>query len=269
LRASEEDDVLIRWCSYCQQYIDDGPPWEDFRLTHTICDSCRSKGAHRGEARLEQAQRIAALYGRVRKAAAARQRLETSQLMDECSSLGVRPIDLMMGMIQPALQEIGELWSRGRVTVAIEHQFSAFAQDLLAMVFARFRALFTYRQSSHPRVLLTNAEGNYHDIGIRMAELYLAMAQVPTFTVLPGLPSSEVVSLVQELQPAYLGISVALSSQVRSVQETAAAILGIPADKRPTIILGGFPVRSGLEVGGEPGIIAVKNLAELSRIGVL
>ena len=32
---------MIRWCAYCVRFMGEGPPHDDFSLTHGICSACR------------------------------------------------------------------------------------------------------------------------------------------------------------------------------------------------------------------------------------
>lgn len=40
----------------------------------------------------------------------------------------LRPADVMLGLIQPALVEIGHKWEQGGVTAADEHEFTAWCE---------------------------------------------------------------------------------------------------------------------------------------------
>lgn len=259
---------MIQWCAYCQSYIGECPPWEEFSITHSLCGNCLEKKLYSDTAHIQKARQVGVFYERLRAAARSRELVQAAQVMDECISIGIRPIDLMMGIIQPLLYEIGELWSQERVTVVTEHQFSGFASSLLTMVYIRYPDLWPYRQSRQPRMVLTNAEGNYHVLGTQILELYLAGVHVPTLTILPGIPASEVLHLVRDLKPRFLGISVSIPTQMSSVREVATAVRELPADQRPRIIIGGASIRAGLELREELGILMCSNLAELGAAGV-
>lgn len=238
-------------------------------MTHTLCQSCMDKGLYEDAAHLTQARRLGEMYGRLRVAARSRELLRAGTLMDECIGMGVRPVDLMMGIIQPLLYEIGELWARAEVTVAAEHQFSDFAASVLATVYQRYPELGQFRQSPHPRMLLTIADGNYHVLGLQILELYLATEHVPTFTVVPGLPVEETARLAREMEPGFIGVSISDPAQMRCARDLAAALGDLPDAGRPTIILGGSTARAGLDAQEYPGVVICANLADLAGIGVL
>ena len=61
-------------------------------------------------------------------------RVEVDEILQESRRLRMPPMDLLLGILQPLLVEIGQLWEAGQVTVAVEHRFSALAGQLVAQV---------------------------------------------------------------------------------------------------------------------------------------
>jgi methanogenic corrinoid protein MtbC1 len=258
---------MIRWCAYCQRYLGEVSPWHDYKLSHVLCDDCAGRG---GDGNLDvpgTALALADFYDRLRAAATSKEVLRVERVVDESAGLGIRPLDMLMGVIQPILYEMGDLWAQARMTVAGEHQFTGFATGLLSMIFARYPELAAYRQAERPRVLITNAEGNYHVLGVQILELFLASARVPTFTLLPGLPAAEVLGVADRLMPPFVGVSVSLRAQLPPVRQLAAQLRARP--DRPTLILGGSLVREGLDWQDEPDVHVCSNLADLKAVGVL
>jgi methanogenic corrinoid protein MtbC1 len=257
---------MIRWCAYCQRYVDEVPPWHDYSLSHVLCDSCVERAGD--PALIRTAKAMVRLYDRVREAARSYDTLKAARVMDECVALGIRPVDMMMGIIQPILYEIGDLFAQSQMTVAGEHQFTGFATSLLSLAFGRHPDLSAYRQSAHPRMLLTNAEGNVHVLGVQILEFYLAAARVPTFTLLPGTPAADILSVVQRLHPPFVGVSVALGEQMASVRQLAALLETLSAGERPRLIVGGSFVRDGLDAGQSAEFEICRNAGELKAAGV-
>jgi hypothetical protein len=88
---------MIRWCAYCRTYLDEIAPVDDFGISHSL--------------------RAAAAVGDVARA---------GEMLDQGLSIGLRPVDLALGMLQPLLHRIGAEWALGRATGAEEHRFTAF-----------------------------------------------------------------------------------------------------------------------------------------------
>lgn len=159
--------------------------------------------------------------------------------------LGLSPMDILMGVVQPALYEVGKRWEIGDLTVEQEHRFTAYCEGLFHLLyFDSFVDHLDLRQSKHPQVLLVNAPENYHSLGIRMVELWLLSNAISCYTVYPGIPVPEIMELVRSLDPNVLGISAALSSHIASVHEIEEQINKINQLDALTILSGGYAVKT-------------------------
>jgi methanogenic corrinoid protein MtbC1 len=245
---------MIRWCFSCQRYIGEKPPLEDYSITHTICENCAREGRTEEDANIIASKAIAKFYDRLQAASVAGELLQASELVNEGLALGLKIRDLAWGMLQPLLYRNGELWAKGRLSVAKEHRFTETALAATEMLFEKEPALSQRRQHRSPDVLLVMAEGNYHSLGARMAELGLCLQSYNTLTVSPGLPAREVVALVGSLHPRVVGVSVSLAPQMRSVRELKGLLEALPEEHRPRLIIGGSALRLGLEVPDAWGI---------------
>ena len=66
-------------------------------------------------------------------------------------------MDLLLGILQPLLVEIGKLWASGQITVATEHRFSDLVGEILSHVRREFNQV---PRPESPKLLLLTAEGN-------------------------------------------------------------------------------------------------------------
>jgi methanogenic corrinoid protein MtbC1 len=214
---------------------------------------------------MRKAQSLADFYARLRNSATTGNPETAEEVLRQSIELGVRPLDLLIGVIQPILHEIGTLWLKGMVTVAIEHQFSAFSSAMIALIYFRYPHLQRYRQSNTPRFLLVNAEDNYHVLGLQLVELCLATHHIDSRMIVPGLPGSEVVRLVRELKPSAIGFSVALATQMKSIREVIACLQELDEKIRPRIIIGGNSVKEGMEPRPEFAITTFRTLGEFEQ----
>jgi methanogenic corrinoid protein MtbC1 len=240
---------VIRWCSFCQRYLGESPPFDDYSVTHGICKPC-SEAFDAGDD-FGRAERLVDLFRRLQEAGRGGQIPSASAVLDEGIALGLRPIDLLMGLVQPALYDLGERWAAGETTVANEHAFTAMASALLALVMFKYPEAQAFRQAPRPRILLVAADGNYHTLGVQLVELILMLEHIPTFTVYPGIDASEVVELWRKTRAPTIGFSVGLPAQLAGVRSTVEAIAREPSAVLPRFIVGGFPVRCGLRVHPE------------------
>lgn len=238
---------MIRWCSWCQRYQGEAEPFEDFRLTHTLCDACREADAALNDGLVERVKPIQRYFAKVARAGA--EGASATALLDEGLSLGLPPADLLMGVLQPVLYQMGARWSDADACVHEEHRLTGVCATMLQLLTERQPGWAGLRQAHAPQVLLVNAEDNFHTLGVQIVEFFLLAHGVPVFTVHPGLPARETAALAESLRPKVVGVSVALPTQLASVRELTATLTGLPAERRPPVVAGGYGVRRL----GDPG----------------
>jgi methanogenic corrinoid protein MtbC1 len=235
---------VIRWCAYCQRYQGETWPYDDYSVTHTICNACAVHAADfAGQPpHLEAIQRFFQRLLRVDAVPTA----SPAELVAEGAALGIGQIDLLLGIVQPVLRQIGERWARAEATVAEEHQLSARCSAIIDFLVHADASLAGLQQAVRPAALLVPAAGNVHTLGLRMIEVYLITHRISTFTVDPGLPAGEVVELARRLSPRVVAISAALPQQLRAAVEVGQRLAALPDGARPEVAVGGFALRSDM-----------------------
>jgi methanogenic corrinoid protein MtbC1 len=254
---------MIRWCAYCQSYMGEAEPLDRYAMTHGICKKCGDSDVVENPVSAQRLQPLVEFFSSLREKARAGLVASTADLPRAAFRLGIQPQDLLIGMVQPALYEIGELWARGEVTIAAEHKFSAFADSLVGALYAHYPELDLRRQAPSPDILLVNAEGNYHTLGIKFLETSLLAAGLKTYTVLPGLPSGEIMALVKALKPGTVGLSVSMQSQGPAAAAVAQSLLELPLPDRPGLLVGGLPVKKDLPLPPVLSPFLCKNFLEI------
>lgn len=248
---------MIMWCAYCQHFQYEFEPFDQYGISHGVCQTCQPKAmAFSPQKNLDE---IKAFYRSLREIALSSAPADVIKIEEESNRLGIRSIDLMMGVLQPLLAEIGDLWASGKVTVATEHRFSALVQDLIAHF--RSHSGWSLRPPS-PRLILVNAEDNFHTMGLQMAEAYFAVRGIPTLTAVPGLPIQEILDLLDLHKPAAIGFSVAMPTQMRQMREVVERMKGLARPPR-RVLVGGPAVRLGLSPDPSFGIDVCRQLAEV------
>ncbi len=250
---------MIRWCAYCQKFLGEVPPFGEFTLTHGVCAACKGGAARISSAEARELRALGDYYAELRDAT--RNSFErATTVLDRGLALGLAPIDLMMGMLQPALYEMGQRWAVGERRVADEHQLTALSSAILELAFERRPELTPLRQSRAPAVLLLVAEGNAHTLGLRIVEYSLLDRGLPVFTIAPGLPVEEACELTRALRPNVLGVSVALPEQLDGLRALGTALATSSDAPRPALVAGGSALRHerhdlesyGFRVGSSP-----------------
>lgn len=252
---------MIKWCAYCLHFIREEEPFDDFQISHGVCTACFPKVLTLTAADQEALKGFQAFYRTLQGAARQGRPPRLGRLLAESRALGLTTQDLLIGLLQPLLVEIGEGWADGRVTVAAEHRFSSLAADLLA----RLRGPVPLPQvSPFRRFLLVNVPGNAHVLGLRMAEVYLA-GQGWNCTVLEGPTLGGLLERVSLLRPEVLGFSAAMPGQFAFVDEAAALLAESPHRPRH-LLVGGAAVRRGGAPEPSQGIRAIRQLQDLNAL---
>jgi methanogenic corrinoid protein MtbC1 len=149
-------------------------------------------------------------------------------------------------MLQPALTEVGKRWAASDLSVAEEHRFTAMCASVTELVWGLYADQVQFRNSEKPRVLLANAPGNYHVLGIHFLEVLFTAHEVPNFAIYPGVPAAELFDLTKKLKPRFVGFSVSRSDQVEAVGEACRLIRTLP--EGPRIVLGGAALKTGEKI---------------------
>lgn len=248
---------MIKWCSYCHHYICECEPWDDFQITHGVCQTCFQLVLDDIPPDPLAMQEIKRFFRSMQAVARSGTQVEVDQILQESDRLRLPPIDLMLGILQPLLVQIGLLWEAGRVTVAEEHRFSALADQLLAHA----RKAFGASAPDRVNLILFNAEGNDHCLGLMMAEYFFTACGIATQVLIQGLPDHAILDLLDSRKPDVVGFSVALAPQMQHVRKVAARIRGLP-DAPRHVLVGGPALRMGLDLDPSLNIQPCYRLSE-------
>ncbi len=226
---------MFRWCSYCQTFIGQSEPHSDFSMTHGICSACkaRSKTHDFDPTSLKP---ILDFYQALQSGFKNRN-LEPEALLRDAKRLNLKAKDLLAGIIQPMLYEIGRLYETGKIQVSDEHEFTNTVKTLLFLVESQFE-----NQIKEPgaQVLLACIEGEYHDLGIQFLRIALWDEGISCKAIYPSRPALEVLRLAKTLNSEVVGFSVTNPQTVLTLRSLPAMIKEVWNDgTHPHFILGG------------------------------
>lgn len=104
--------------------------------------------------------------------------------------------EVVLNLMAPALVEIGTLWAHGEITMAHEHQASAFLRGRLTALL-ELAGLSAFG----PTVIAACAPGEHHEIGLLMLALLLRRRGVRAEYLGANLPLAELASYVRQRGP--------------------------------------------------------------------
>lgn len=237
---------MIKWCSYCQKFLGEIEPLDNYALTHGICLACKAKGSENLENEMDAIKRLAAFQKRLMEAGAKQDKAMAREIIAEARHGGVQDVDLLIGIISPILWEVGALWSKDIITVADEHRFTAFYNDIMnEMKFKDLVPAKTEETRSESDILLVNAPQNYHLLGVHILNLWLHSQKIYSSILLPDYSTESLLKCIHERQPRFVGFSVALSEQIPATLQLCAEIRREYGSKAPTLLIGGSAIKRG------------------------
>jgi len=132
-------------------------------------------------------------------------------------------------LVAPLCVYVGEAWLRGQLSVYQEHLFSATLQQVLREAIASVEAS-SPTLGQHPRVLLATTPGEYHSLGLLMAECYLALESCARFELGSSTPVVEILQAIEHMKIDVLALSFsAYASRNDVISSLQQLIDGVPA----------------------------------------
>jgi MerR family transcriptional regulator, light-induced transcriptional regulator len=141
------------------------------------------------------------------------------------------PRDIYLGILAPALEEIGSRWDAGTVDVAQEH----YASGVTRSAMERLRAEFPQGHQS-PRVVCVAAGIDQHDTGLRMVADFFAFDGWSVHYLGTAVPAASVVDAVARIGADLLAVSV---TQPAFVDAAAAVVSAVRSRTRARVLAGG------------------------------
>jgi methanogenic corrinoid protein MtbC1 len=255
---------MLKWCSYCQRFLGETPDFHNLNVTHGICTACAPGAAKFTESDFQLAESLRDIQHQLREAGRRSDLHAAERIIENAAAANVRAVDVLIGIIAPALYQVGEDWRRGIIGVAEEHRFTAFCEELFNRVASRVTdvAPAPAADQEPSEFLLMNAPGNKHTLAIRILTLWLR-SRGAAARVLDSTPSpEELAAMVVRNPPKSLLISMALAEQGAGVTALAQRISQLPAAIRPKVIIGGYAVKLGL-VSAIPGAQLMADISSL------
>ena len=115
-------------------------------------------------------------------------------------ALGAR--EFAARVVHPLLEEVGEHWADGRLSIADEHLLSAALRNLLSGLLGMRAA------NGGPTVLLATPSGERHEFGLLLAALMVADAGVGLCYLGTDLPAAEICAAARRANALVVGLGV-------------------------------------------------------------
>lgn len=164
-------------------------------------------------------------------------RHDATRLILDAVAGGTSVADVYLYVLQPVLREVGRLWQRNRVSVALEHYCTAATQVVMArlspQVFAAERVGRT--------IVATCVGDELHEVGVRMVADFFEMAGWDTLYLGANVPSESIVKTLVEQRADVLGVSVTITAHMPTLSDLIATVRSHPDCKHVKVCVGGYP----------------------------
>lgn len=141
-------------------------------------------------------------------------------------------------IIGPAQREIGRLWELNRITTADEHRCTAITQLAVAQLYPRIVSLRKQRRNGRALVA-ASVGGDLHELGLRMVCDQFGAAGWMTTYLGASVPTPGIVSMVSEMRPDLLLLSVSMGMHLRSARDILRAVRANPDTRDLPVLVGG------------------------------
>jgi DNA-binding transcriptional MerR regulator/methylmalonyl-CoA mutase cobalamin-binding subunit len=177
---------------------------------------------------------------------------EARRTLVQAHDAGLPLVRLFEEVLRPALEELGERWAAGRLSVGQEHEVSALARDVVAELTAGLP------EPPLPLGVAVAAcpPGERHDLGLRMAAAVWAARGYRVHFLGADLPAESILEAVLRRGAGVLLLSAATEATYAALEAAVRAVATLPAGARPGVVAGGQAVRGHQDalraLGAEP-----------------
>jgi methanogenic corrinoid protein MtbC1 len=160
------------------------------------------------------------------------------------------------------MYEVGELWERHEISVAVEHLATAITESLLSLVYP---AVFSAPHTNRSAVIACVAN-EYHQIGGKMVADLFELNGWHGYFLGANMPLEDLMRMIDDKQPELIGLSLAVYSNLPSLLQVLDAVTATYPDLR--VLVGGQAFRWGGcdVVGAYPNTVHVSSLSELEAL---
>jgi len=118
-------------------------------------------------------------------------------------ALAIWPLEtLATAVLSHWLEQVGERWSRGELSIAHEHFVSATLRDFLGQL------VRTRRVSGAPEIVFATPQGEEHEFGLLLAALLVADRSIPALYLGTNVPEQDLLAAIRSLPVRVLAVSV-------------------------------------------------------------
>ncbi len=168
-------------------------------------------------------------------------------LIDNAVDEGADVREVYLQVLTPTLEEIGERWAGGELSVAHEHYATAVTQGVMSVLAPRLRR----PPDSGRLAVVACTPGEQHALGAQMLGEFVEAEGWEVLLLGAATPASDLAALVDDERPDVVALSTSVIDNIPSAEE----VLRLLADLRPRpfTVVGGLAWRGREAAAAERG----------------
>ena len=123
-------------------------------------------------------------------------------------------------IMNPVMENIGSMWSAGKLSIATEHVASNAAQSLVKIISDNHKR----NKLDNGKLIITTPVGEDHCIACNVLESFLLSKGFTTFNLSPSTPAESLIQFIKTVHPTAILISITLEDNIKSGQRLAKKI---------------------------------------------
>ena len=161
-------------------------------------------------------------------------------------------------IMNPVMENIGSMWSAGKLSIATEHVASNAAQSLVKIISDNHKR----NKLDKGKLIITTPVGEDHCIACNVLESFLLSKGFTTFNLSPSTPAESLIQFIKTVHPTAILISITLEDNIKSGQRLAKKIHN--AYKKLPIFIGGQAFLNN--TGSKFDATLIENTRQLEQI---
>jgi methanogenic corrinoid protein MtbC1 len=162
------------------------------------------------------------------------------RVVQDAVAVGTPVAEIMVGILQPAQEELGRRWEEGALSISEEHRITATTQLALAALYPQVAA-GADREADPPTMVAAAVGSEGHDLGIRMISDLMESEGWRTAYLGASVPAPDLVRFLRHRRPDVLAVSTTLAVHLLDVRALVAAVREDPVTSRVRVLVGGRP----------------------------
>lgn len=133
-------------------------------------------------------------------------RVKSKEISADLLNQKIGIIDLYEKFLRGALYEIGDLWEKGKISIATEHMASAIVEALMNQLFLEIIS----NKKINKTAIATCTENEFHQIGIKMVADVFEMHNWNVHFLGANTPLNDLITFTKSINPDIIAVSVSI-----------------------------------------------------------